>query len=125
MWRYLNKNPLARDTNDCVIRSISCAENRSWDDVYLELVEIEKFRFESSHVFHYTDEETGNLKVFLHEFYHDSSLVTTSRANFFIFDGESKVAESLDVPFTDGTALFTYSVPKVLKKKGNIKVFKV
>lgn len=89
------------------------------DDVYLELVEIEKFRFESSHVFHYTDEETGNLKVFLHEFYHDSSLVTTSRANFFIFDGESKVAESLDVPFTDGTALFTYSVPKVLKKKGN------
>lgn len=37
MWRYLNKNPLARDTNDCVIRSISCAENRSWDNVYLEL----------------------------------------------------------------------------------------
>ena len=37
MWRYLNKNPLARDTNDCVIRSISCAESRSWDDVYMEL----------------------------------------------------------------------------------------
>lgn len=37
MWRYLNKNPLARDVNDCVIRSISCAENRTWDDVYMEL----------------------------------------------------------------------------------------
>lgn len=40
MWRYLNKNPLARDTNDCVIRSISCAEERSWDDVYLELSQL-------------------------------------------------------------------------------------
>lgn len=37
MWRYLNKNPKARDTNDCVIRSISTAEDRSWGDVYDEL----------------------------------------------------------------------------------------
>lgn len=37
MWRYLNNNPKARDVNDCVIRSISCAENRSWGDVYDEL----------------------------------------------------------------------------------------
>ena len=37
MWRYLNKNPRSRDVNDCVIRSISCAENRSWGDVYDEL----------------------------------------------------------------------------------------
>lgn len=42
MYRYLNKNPIARDTNDCVIRSISCAENRSWDDVYDELSFIAK-----------------------------------------------------------------------------------
>ena len=40
MYRYLNKNPKARDVNDCVIRSISCAENRSWDDVYDELSEL-------------------------------------------------------------------------------------
>lgn len=40
MYRYLNKNPKARDVNDCVIRSISCAENRSWDNVYDELSEL-------------------------------------------------------------------------------------
>ena len=40
MWRYLNKNPQARDVNDCVIRSISCAEGRSWDDVYDELSDL-------------------------------------------------------------------------------------
>ena len=40
MYRYLNKNPKARDVNDCVIRSISCAESRSWDDVYDELSEL-------------------------------------------------------------------------------------
>ena len=37
MWRYLNNNPKSRDVNDCVIRSISCAENRVWSDVYDEL----------------------------------------------------------------------------------------
>lgn len=37
MYRYLNKNPKSRDVNDCVIRSISCAESRSWSDVYDEL----------------------------------------------------------------------------------------
>lgn len=42
MWRYLNKNPKARDVNDCVIRSISCAENRSWGDVYDELSRLAK-----------------------------------------------------------------------------------
>lgn len=40
MYRYLNKNPKARDVNDCVIRSISCAEDRSWDNVYDELSEL-------------------------------------------------------------------------------------
>lgn len=40
MYRYLNKNPKARDINDCVIRSISCAENRSWDNVYDELSDL-------------------------------------------------------------------------------------
>ena len=42
MWRYINKNPKAREVNDCVIRSISCAESRSWDDVYDELSELAK-----------------------------------------------------------------------------------
>lgn len=37
MWVYKNKNPLGRQVNDCVIRAISLAEGRSWDDVYSEL----------------------------------------------------------------------------------------
>ena len=37
MWRYHNSNPEKREVNDCVIRAISKAENRSWDEVYSEL----------------------------------------------------------------------------------------
>lgn len=37
MWRYHNCNPKKREVNDCVIRAISFAEDRSWDDVYSEL----------------------------------------------------------------------------------------
>ena len=39
MWKYLNKNPLKREVNDCVIRAVSLAQNREWDDVYIELSE--------------------------------------------------------------------------------------
>lgn len=34
----VNPNPFGRDTGDCVIRAISIAENRSWDDVYLDMM---------------------------------------------------------------------------------------
>ena len=37
MWRYYNSNPTKREVNDCVIRAISKAENKSWDEVYSEL----------------------------------------------------------------------------------------
>lgn len=37
MWRYHNSNPKKREVNDCVIRAISKAEDRSWDEVYSEL----------------------------------------------------------------------------------------
>ena len=33
-YRYYNDNPLGRDTQDCTIRSISVAINKSWDYVY-------------------------------------------------------------------------------------------
>lgn len=40
MYKYHNQNPLGRNTADCVIRSISMAEGKSWDNTYDELSEI-------------------------------------------------------------------------------------
>jgi hypothetical protein len=37
MYRYLNMNPRGRNVNDCTVRAISLATNRSWDEVYREL----------------------------------------------------------------------------------------
>lgn len=42
MWVYHNQNPLKREVNDCVIRSISLAQNKSWNRVYDELSEYAK-----------------------------------------------------------------------------------
>lgn len=33
-YKYFNDNPLNKDTQDCTIRSISVAINKSWDYVY-------------------------------------------------------------------------------------------
>ena len=44
MYRYLNKNPKARDTEDCVLRSISLAQGKTWDKVYDELSQLAKGR---------------------------------------------------------------------------------
>ena len=38
MYRYYNNNPLDRHIDDCTIRSIGLLENRTWEDVYKELV---------------------------------------------------------------------------------------
>lgn len=40
MYSYYNANPLGLYEDDCVIRSISCATNKSWDLVYDELSDI-------------------------------------------------------------------------------------
>ena len=37
MYRYYNANALGKDVDDCTIRAISCATNRSWDYVYEHL----------------------------------------------------------------------------------------
>ena len=37
MYQYYNANPLQRRINDCTVRAISLATNRSWDEVYEEL----------------------------------------------------------------------------------------
>lgn len=39
----LNPNPINNLTGDCVIRAISIAENKSWDDVFIELM-VESFQ---------------------------------------------------------------------------------
>lgn len=40
MYRYYNANALGKDVDDCTIRAISCATNRSWDYVYEYLSDI-------------------------------------------------------------------------------------
>lgn len=37
MWKYFNPNPNGTKVGDCVIRAVSKALNKSWDDTYLEL----------------------------------------------------------------------------------------
>ena len=43
MYKYCNENPLNRYTDDCVIRSISCATHRSWDEVYDKLSDLAQY----------------------------------------------------------------------------------
>ena len=43
MYKFYNENPLNRYTDDCVIRAISCATNRSWDYVYDYLSDIAQY----------------------------------------------------------------------------------
>lgn len=37
MFQYYNANPRGRRVNDCTVRAISLATNRSWDETYAEL----------------------------------------------------------------------------------------
>lgn len=39
MYKYYNANPLGRIVNDCTVRAISLATQRSWDNTYRELAE--------------------------------------------------------------------------------------
>lgn len=36
---YYNPNPLGLSVGDCVIRAISCALNRSWEETYMRIVD--------------------------------------------------------------------------------------
>jgi len=38
MFVEMNLNPLKKSVGDCVIRAISTAENRAWDDIFLDLM---------------------------------------------------------------------------------------
>lgn len=43
MFKFYNANPLKKYTPDCVIRSLSCATHRSWDEVYDELSDLAQY----------------------------------------------------------------------------------
>ena len=38
MFVEMNANPLKKLVGDCVIRAICVAENKEWDDIYLEIM---------------------------------------------------------------------------------------
>lgn len=42
MYKYYNANTNGNFVNDCVIRAISVAENKSWEDTYDDLSRIAK-----------------------------------------------------------------------------------
>jgi hypothetical protein len=43
MYKFYNANAVNRYTDDCVIRSISCATNKSWDEVYDYLSDLAQY----------------------------------------------------------------------------------
>ena len=43
MYKYYNANALNRYEDDCVIRALSCATNKSWDYVYDYLSDIAQY----------------------------------------------------------------------------------
>lgn len=40
---YFNNNPMGRSVGDCSVRAISCALDKTWDEIYMELTK-EGFR---------------------------------------------------------------------------------
>lgn len=43
MYRFYNNNALGRFQNDCTVRAISLATNKSWDEVYEHLSDIAQY----------------------------------------------------------------------------------
>ena len=43
MWKYYNANARGNNVNDCVVRAISKAEGKSWNQTYRELSEIAQY----------------------------------------------------------------------------------
>lgn len=43
MWQYYNANARGNNVNDCVVRAISKAENKTWNETYNELSKIAQY----------------------------------------------------------------------------------
>ncbi len=89
-----------------------------FDDISLKQSDADFFTYYTSHIFHYTDDETGKASATLNNNFADKILTTDIRANLYILDGQEAVYSKTNITFTNGTANFSYSVPEVLKKKG-------
>lgn len=88
-----------------------------FDDVSLKMKEVEKFSFYGSDVFHYSDDTQGTVIVTMHSFYAGTGLEESSRADFLLYDGEELLEKVVNMPFSDGRAIYTYNVQK-LKDEG-------
>lgn len=42
-YKFYNDNPLGKYENDCVVRGISMATNKSWDEVYENLSQLAQY----------------------------------------------------------------------------------
>lgn len=42
MWIYVNPNPCRTETEDCVVRAIAVATDRTWEEVHLDLCELSR-----------------------------------------------------------------------------------
>ena len=40
MWVYANPNPCRKEEPDCVVRAVSLATGKTWDEVHMELCEL-------------------------------------------------------------------------------------
>lgn len=90
MYKYCNRNPLGKLEDDCVIRSISCATGRSWDNVYDELSDLAQFNgtMMDSKGFvlwyldtHYKQIDTPEYVGELSELYPDNVLLCTMKGH--------------------------------------------
>lgn len=91
MYKFYNANAIGNFTDDCVIRAISCATNKSWDYVYDMLSDIAQFEGtmmdKVDFVVNYLDNKyykinTDNLTVGnISNLYNDSVLLITMKGH--------------------------------------------
>ncbi len=91
MYKFYNANAIGNFTDDCVIRAISCATNKSWDYVYDMLSDIAQFEGtmmdKVDFVINYLDNKyyrinTNNLTVGdISDLYDDSILLVTMKGH--------------------------------------------
>ena len=91
MYKFYNANAIGNFTDDCVIRAISCATNKSWDYVYDMLSDIAQFEGtmmdKVDFVINYLDNKyyrinTNNLTVGdISDLYDDNILLVTMKGH--------------------------------------------
>lgn len=69
MFRYYNANPLGRKVDDCTVRAISLAEQKSWDETYEKLSRFAQAQGIMPNEVHYIDDflESRYEKIYEHK----------------------------------------------------------